>query len=257
MESFAIFRITGIDNISIMGTDNSFKLVDKDIETIELNIEDNKIRSIKTVFSAGIDISNELISSTEGQLKLFLVQLILQKGAFAKGLSIEIDKVFDVKAIYNDKNYIEARSAIKFSDSCHCAYTYDIEELKNSYLEIPEDIDRRDDYFIQFNIMQIDNIAIRYLLQYEFLLSRVSKNRKQKDVTNYILKEYNTTRSFNIIGTKPTRRIGKSFEEDEITYYRNILAHNEGGSVNEIEEKVILMSRAINDVIWYYLGTTH
>lgn len=105
--------------------------------------------------------------------------------------------------------------------------------------------------------MQIDNIAIRYLLQYEFLLSRVSKNRKQKEVTNYILNKYNPTKAFNKIGTQPTRRSGKSFEEDEITYYRNLLAHNEGGRVDDLEKKINLMNRAINDVIWYYLSTFH
>lgn len=255
MESYAVFRVSGVNNISITGTDNSFTLADSDIETIELSIEENKIKGITTVFSEGIDISNELIVSTEEQLKLFLVQLILQRGAFARDLSIELDKVFNAKTVYNNKDYIEARSSIKFSDSCQCASSYDIEDYKNSYLQIPEDNGLRDDYFIQFNILQIDNIAIRYLLQYEFLLSRISKERKQKDVTNYILKQYNSSKRFNIIGKQPTRRPGKSFEEDEITYYRNLLAHNEGGSVDDIEKKVNLMSRAINEVIWYYLST--
>lgn len=254
MKSYAIFRVTGINNIGITGADTSFTLEDRNIKTIKLNIKDNKINGIKTEFSVGIEISNELIASTEEQLKIFLIQLILQKGALARGLSIELDKVYDEKSVYNVKNYIEARSDMKFSDSLQCAYSYDIEEYKNSYLSIPEDDSLRDDYFIQFNILRIDNIAIRYLLQYEFLLSRISKKRKQKDVTDYIINKYNSTKPFNIIGTRPTRRPGKTFEEDEITYYRNILAHNEGRSLKDIEEKINLMSRAMNEVIWYYLS---
>lgn len=255
MESYAIFRVSGIDNITIAGTEHNFMLEDSDIETIELNTEDYKIRHIKTVFRNKIEISNELLATTEEWLKLFLVQLILQRGALAKGLSIKVEKVFDAKSIHVDKKYIDAISIIKFSDSCECVYSYDIEEYKNSYLDIPINCKTRDDYFILFNIMQIDNIAIRYLLMYEFLLSRVSKERKQKDVTDYINNQYNPTKSFNKIGEQPTRRPGKSFTEDELTYYRNLLAHNEGGNIEDIEKKVNLMSRAINEVIGYLLST--
>lgn len=35
-----------------------------------------------------------------------------------------------------------------------------------------------------FNIMKIDNIVTRYLMQYELLLNLVAPNHRQKDITN-------------------------------------------------------------------------
>lgn len=109
------------------------------------------------------------------------------------------------------------------------------------------------------NIMKIDNMAIRYLMQYEFLMGIVpqqnnKKYRVQKDVTDFIRDKYNPTLEFNRIGFHPTRRDGKSFDEDDISYYRNILAHNDSSAIPENFETIIAtFSKAATKVIFFAL----
>lgn len=99
---------------------------------------------------------------------------------------------------------------------------------------------------------KIDDIFVRYLMQYEILLGQVTKEHTQKEVTNYIKKVYNPANKDRQIGFQPTRRPGRKYKEDDLTYNRNLLGH---GDIEKAvsEEKIRQLSRSIMDVLWFSL----
>ena len=54
------------------------------------------------------------------------------------------------------------------------------------------------------------------------------------------------------IGFQPTRRQGRKYKEDDLTYNRNLLGH---GDIEKVvsEEKIRQLSRSIMDVLWFSL----
>lgn len=54
------------------------------------------------------------------------------------------------------------------------------------------------------------------------------------------------------IGFQPTRKLGRKYKEDDLTYNRNLLGH---GDIEKVvsEEKIRQLSRSIMDVLWFSL----
>lgn len=96
------------------------------------------------------------------------------------------------------------------------------------------------------------NIFVRYLMQYEILLGQVTKEHTQKEVTDYIKKVYNPANKDRQIGFQPTRKLGRTYKEDDLTYNRNLLGHADIEKVVS-EEKIRQLSRSIMDVLWFSL----
>lgn len=90
------------------------------------------------------------------------------------------------------------------------------------------------------------------LSRIEILLGQVTKEHTQKEVTNYIKKVYNPSNKDRQIGFQPTRRQGRKYKEDDLTYNRNLLGH---GDIEKVvsEEKIRQLSRSIMDVLWFSL----
>ena len=103
-----------------------------------------------------------------------------------------------------------------------------------------------------FSTMRIDDIFVRYLMQYEILLGQVTKEHTQKEVTDYIKKVYNPDNKDRQIGFQPTRKLGRTYKEDDLTYNRNLLGHADIEKVVS-EEKIRQLSRSIMDVLWFSL----
>lgn len=72
---------------------------------------------------------------------------------------------------------------------------------------------------------RIGDIFVRYLMQYEILLGQVTKKHTQKEVVEYIEKVYNPANKDRQIGFQPTRKLGRKYKEDDLTYNRNLLGH--------------------------------
>lgn len=100
--------------------------------------------------------------------------------------------------------------------------------------------------------MRIGDIFVRYLMQYEILLGQVTKKHTQKEVVEYIEKVYNPANKDRQIGFQPTRKLGRKYKEDDLTYNRNLLGH---GDIEKVvsEEKIRQLSRSIMDVLWFSL----
>lgn len=117
--------------------------------------------------------------------------------------------------------------------------------------QVPED--KADEvYPLLFSTMRIDDIFVRYLMQYEILLGQVTKEHTQKEVTDYIKKVYNPANKDRQIGFQPTRKLGRTYKEDDLTYNRNLLGHADIEKVVS-EEKIRQLSRSIMDVLWFSL----
>mgnify|MGYP006994313522 FL=1 len=95
-----------------------------------------------------------------------------------------------------------------------------------------------------YHTMTIDNIVTRYLMLYEILLSHVPasnpKKHLQTDVTDYIKNVYNPQHPTEQIGFHQTRKPGKLYDEDDITYFRNLLGHNDSSSAVKVNDTTIL-----------------
>lgn len=117
--------------------------------------------------------------------------------------------------------------------------------------QVPED--KADEvYPLLFSTMRIDDIFVRYLMQYEILLGQVTNEHTQKEVTDYIKKVYNPANKDRQIGFQLTRRPRRKYKEDDLTYNRNLLGH---GDIEKAvsEEKIRQLSRSIMDVLWFSL----
>ena len=125
------------------------------------------------------------------------------------------------------------------------------------YIEVFDRIDKptmtgKMVYPLLFSTMRIDDIFVRYLMQYEILLGQVTNEHTQKEVTDYIKKVYNPANKDRQIGFQLTRRPGRKYKEDDLTYNRNLLGH---GDIEKAvsEEKIRQLSRSIMDVLWFSL----
>lgn len=255
MNPHIIFNIKGISGISISGDEHRFDISKNDnIESVELLLENKSIIGIKVIFGQAILIEQTLVSSTQKLVDLFVACLISELEASITKLEVQIGNIYN-------PNFHESDGSIKISStiglSCSLTITscFPITRYANIFEQIPTAIEKQDAFIVLGNIMKIDNIAIRYLMQYEFLMSLVSQHKRQKDVTDYVKNSYNPTLSFNSIGFHPTRREGHTYDEDDITYYRNFLAHADTVAMPEdINEKIGMMSIAMMQVIRFSLN---
>ena len=100
--------------------------------------------------------------------------------------------------------------------------------------------------------MKIDNIVTRYLMQYELLLNLVAPNHLQKEITTYIREIYNPAIKTAKVGFKKARKPGKNYDEDDITFHRNLLGHN--STIQEVSDKEIeIFSNKLADILLFTL----
>lgn len=246
------FNITGLKGITVSGDTYSFSVGNlENIKVVKLILDNGDIVGVRVTFSDEIVIDDPLIFAAQNTVELFIMNIIGNLDADVLGLDISIGNINNPN-LPPQEGPLKVHSSICLSCSVSIVHGYSINRYKTLFTSIPTTSEKKDAFFITNTIMKIDNIAIRYLMQYELLMSLVSPGRKQKEVTEFIQNKYNPTLTFNQIGFHPTRRPGKTFDEDDITYYRNILAHNDSSTMPEGFEKIIpTMSKAINRVLFF------
>ena len=257
MNPFVVFNISGIEGIAVGGECRIFPIEKhENIVSIEILQNDLCIIGVKIFFASDTVISNSMIDSARQMVELFVANVIGHLNAIVTKLTIQTGDIYNP----NEKS-IESPLVISdmvlIVDEISSTISYPIQRYEGLFLNSPIDSEKKDRFAVFGNIMKIENIIVRYLMQYEFLVSLVSPNRKQKEVTDYIEKYFNPSRDLNKIGFHKTRRPGKTFDEDDITYYRNILAHNDSNAVPEnFDHTILTMSRAMTAVIFFYLDQT-
>ena len=254
MNPFIIFDVKGLDGISVQGEVQEFVTSSCDnIEAIGFILDDHNIVGIKVRFPAKTVIDKKLIDNTYQIVELFLASIIGELDVVANGYTLKTGQVYNPN-LPPTEGPIIVSDIMMICDTLSVTCSYPLERYEKLFLALPIDNNTRDKILVFSNIMKIDNIAIRYLMQYEFLMSLVAPHRVQKEVTDFIRDTYNPTLAFNFIGFHPTRKPGKTFDEDDISYYRNILAHNDSSAIPDNFEKVIAnMSKAATKVIFFAL----
>lgn len=255
MNPFITFNVNGFNGIGIIGETHRFETPNKgQTETVEFLLEDQDITGIKVLFYSETIIDQELIDSTYQTIELFLATLIGKLDVIIHGFSLEIDQVYNPHLSPMEGSIVVSDMMLLCDKLLSETINYPIGRYEELFLDLPTDDNIRDKTLVFSNIMKIDNIAIRYLMQYEFLMSLVAPHRVQKEVTDFIRDTYNPLFDFNRICFYRTRKPGKTFCEDAITYYRNILAHNDSSAFPDDFENVITnMSKAATKVIFFAL----
>ena len=242
-KSWISFSVEGLQNISVYGEAYSFKTTNDDlIEEVEILQENNCISNIRCILKNKNADSANIIELVHTKIKKFLVNLygnfqptLCNFKTQCSGRSLPFPSI---------TNSLTIEESIGFSTEVTVSMQYKIETFKNLFDSKFLSPDKEDDYMLLYHTMTIDNIVTRYLMLYEILLSHVPasnpKKHLQTDVTDYIKNVYNPQHPTEQIGFHQTRKPGKLYDEDDITYFRNLLGHNDSSSAVKVNDTTIL-----------------
>lgn len=242
------YKIQGISGI-VAKEEKSFCVKDDLIIQIELKQEGLEITGLKVLLKEDSVIDEQVKQTIRRKIERFLVNLYGNPNVYVSKFSMGILQIFNPNS---KKAQYEFSSTLVISAECSCAIQCNADYLSKMYeKQVPED--KADEvYPLLFSTMRIDDIFVRYLMQYEILLGQVTNEHTQKEVTDYIKKVYNPANKDRQIGFQLTRRPRRKYKEDDLTYNRNLLGH---GDIEKAvsEEKIRQLSRSIMDVLWFSL----
>lgn len=242
------YKIQGISGI-VAKEEKSFCVKDDLIIQIELKQEGLEITGLKVLLKEDSVIDEQVKQTIRRKIERFLVNLYGNPNVYVSKFSMGILQIFNPNS---KKAQYEFSSTLVISAECSCAIQCNADYFKEMYeKQVPED--KADEvYPLLFSTMRIDDIFVRYLMQYEILLGQVTNEHTQKEVTDYIKKVYNPANKDRQIGFQLTRRPRRKYKEDDLTYNRNLLGH---GDIEKAvsEEKIRQLSRSIMDVLWFSL----
>lgn len=251
MNPFVTYKVSGIHGVIVCDDDHSFTVTDDLIEAVEISQTRDSISGLKFTLKDVVEINDDVVSEVTNKAKDFLVNIYGGLQPSIQSLNLEVDRIYDPKQQNTEYNIL--CDTICMVDSISIIQGYRIDTFKNLFGKKTSHSDADDIYVLLFNIMNIDNVVTRYLMQYEILLNLVAPNRLQKEITDFINKEYNPTKSFDKIGFHQTRKPGKTYDEDDITYYRNLLGHNDA-SEKITDEIISSYSKKLAEILYFALS---
>lgn len=242
------YKIQGLSGI-IAKEEKIFCVKDDLIMQIELKQEGLEITGLKVQLKEDSIIDEQVKQTIRRKIERFLVNLYGNPNVYVSEFSMGILRIFNPNS---KETQYEFSSTLVISTECSCAIQCNADYFKKMYeKQVPED--KADEvYPLLFSTMRIGDIFVRYLMQYEILLGQVTKKHTQKEVVEYIEKVYNPANKDRQIGFQPTRKLGRKYKEDDLTYNRNLLGR---GDIEKVvsEEKIRQLSRSIMDVLWFSL----
>ena len=242
------YKIQGLSGI-IAKEEKIFCVKDDLIMQIELKQEGLEITGLKVQLKEDSIIDEQVKQQIRRKIERFLVNLYGNPNVYVSEFSMGILRIFNPNS---KETQYEFSSTLVISTECSCAIQCNADYFKKMYeKQAPED--KADEvYPLLVSTMRIGDIFVRYLMQYEILLGQVTKKHTQKEVVEYIEKVYNPANKDRQIGFQPTRKLGRKYKEDDLTYNRNLLGH---GDIEKVvsEEKIRQLSRSIMDVLWFSL----
>lgn len=251
MKPFVTYRISGVQGDIISGDVHSFTVTDDLIESVEITQTDDTICGLKFTLKDTVEVDNNVVAKVTNMAEIFLVNMYGKLQPSICAFNLKIEQIYSPKEKQTD--CIELFSTICFAESLSIVRGHRIDTFKDFFGKKSSRPDADNTYMLLFNIMKIDNIVTRYLMQYELLLNLVAPTHLQKEITAFIRDVYNPTKPFNKIGFHRTRKPGKTYDEDDITYYRNLLGHNDASEeVNN--NKINLFSNALAEVLLFALN---
>ena len=237
MKPFVLYEVSGIQGDIISGDAHTFSVNDDLIDEVEIIQSDTSITGLKIYLKESLVIDQSILSQMASKMQHFFVNLY---GKFQPSI---FKFKMNIKQIYNpnfpDQAHLELHDYIYISENITVIRQHKINAFKELFETKCSHPDADNYYMLLFSIMKIDNIVTRYLMQYQLLLDLVAPNHLQKEITTYIRNIYNPSNTLNKIGFHKTRRKNQEYEEDDITYHRNLLGHN--NSSEKISDTTIKM----------------
>lgn len=251
MKPFVSYKVSGVRGHIISGDIRSFTVEDDHIETVEISQTKDTICGLKFTLKDTITLDRDIVAKVTNKAEVFFVNMYGKLQPSIQAFNLKVEHVYDPKQKQTD--CIKVFDTIHFAERLSIIRGYEIDTFRDFFDKKSLRPDADNIYMLLFNIMKIDNIVTRYLMQYELLLNLVAPKHLQKEITVFIRDVYNPTKPFNKIGFHQTRKPGKTYDEDNITYYRNLLGHNDA-SEEVTDEKINLFSNALAEVLLFALN---
>lgn len=254
MNPYILFSISGITDLGISGGKRSFPLHSHlPFTALEFLLNQQKITQIKLELSPHTRCTNEIVVQATSLLKLFMINIIGHWSINPQNLQIRIIEVYDPAARQSSAQISFAepiKIGEKFSTFLQTPINQWAERFPLSFISSEKNL-----LFEQFyQILQLDNLAFRYLTLYEFLRSQIGSKPSQKKVTSYIKNTYNPAFPESPIAFKPTTRPESTRTEDELTFFRNLLAHQDYTHPSNYDETTLVhYNKKLIGVIYYVL----
>lgn len=251
MRPFVSYKVSGVQGHIISDDIRSFAVADDLIETVEILQTDDAICGLKFTLKDTITLDSNIVAKVTNKAEVFFVNMYGKLQPSIRAFNLKVEQVYDPKQ--KRTGCIKVFDTIRFAERLSIIRRYGIDTFRDFFGKKSLRPDADNTYMLLFNIMKIDNIVTRYLMQYELLLNLVAPNHLQKEITAFIRDVYNPTKPFNKIGFHQTRKPRKTYDEDDITYYRNLLGHNDA-SEEVTDEKITLFSNTLAEVLLFALN---
>ena len=252
MKPYVVFKISGISGEVVSEDVRSFTPEnDEIVEEVTIIQTDSNIEGLRFDLKESVNVNECVISKITKKAKDFIVNICCYLHPSISKFDIKLDRGYDPNEEFKFSDRIVISENVKMIHRHK-----EIVSFKKLFEHQSQCANADNVYMLLYNIFRIDNIAVRYLMQYELLLSLVAPNRRQKEVFEYIKNTYNpanAANASNVIGFQKTRKKGQEYDEDDITYYRNLLAHNDDSEkVNE--NTIISSSEDLARVLFFVLN---
>jgi hypothetical protein len=257
MEPYIVFNIKGLCEHTVLGEAIFIPESDSEISKVEILCNDKDITGIKLFYKIDQSIDR---NKAENKIRQFIASIICNLQVVVKDFDISIDSIFNPNMISDNNNLSTTIELEDMYISSSIIVTMNASHFKKLYeANVKEEI--KEDMNLFLNIQKIDDLYIRYLVLYELLFRLVPKdsikNKKtQKDVCNYVRNVYNKETFNEKLEFRKTTKLDCNYQEDILTHYRNIIAHNNckiDKSFADNSNIIVQYCRLINKVIYFLL----
>ncbi len=227
MNPYILFKISGLKGVFVSEDITEFSPVNDDqVSTIHIEQnEDKVITGLRFTMKENIHINDDLVFDLHKRAEILLVNLSYKLYLPLSNLELALSQVY--KPNEQGGAALTLHDTMFISSTISITQGYRVNVFTELYNQNSSRPDAEDLYTLLFNTMKIDNPIIRYFMQYELLMTMVAPDRTQKEIGEYIKSRYNPLNPQNQIGFTPTRKAGRTYDEDEITFCRNALGHND------------------------------
>lgn len=244
------FKINGLKEVLVSEDTPEFETPNDDlIEKVQIEQSDGVINGMQFILKKGQAINKNILYK---RAKNFLVNIYCNEKMvpLVSGFDLKLKSIYDPN--FDHHGIVDISESASFPEALEVTRPYPIGDFKKMFALQSPRTNADEWYHLIFHTMKIDNIVTRYLMQYELLLKLVAHNNKQSEVVKYIRKKYNPAQSFGKIGFQ---HIGKRKKIDSITYFRNMLAHNNDETLDVQDSNIRRMALVLPLVLFFALNT--
>ena len=219
------YSISGFRGSVISGEERRFYVENPMIDSVEILQARVDITGIRVFLRKNFEIDERTEKAITQRVKKFLINICGKMRGEITAFHLKVEEIYE--PCKDGHSCYTMHCDIKMKVECSYAEMYKVDVFKEAFESELKGRNADDRYMLLFHAIQIENVTTRYLMLYEILLGIVGKNHKQQEITEFIRDKYNLTSQCDAIDFHQTRKSGKKYKEDRLTYYRNLLGHSE------------------------------